>query len=369
MNKFKSFSSQVKGHLLRIYQYYRDKNLKNDRLTRAKRYFLPKQGHLTALEEVQKQEILDYWGTLVGDVKGLLGWFEFYNTYCEDKSKLKYYVPDSVFFTDIDIPLTDPRRSYELDDKNLYDLYFNDIRRPLTIVRKCNGALLDRDYQPLTVERALALCREAGTVICKPARNSQGGKGIQFFDTATPDQEMRERLEGSRDFIVQEVLHQHESLNRIHEKSINTVRIMTLFLDDEVHLLSSVLRMGRDGARVDNASSGGIFCGINADGTLKEVAYDTKGERWTQHPQGAVFKDVQIAGFDKCCDLVRQLAGRFSTTSRMISWDLAIGEDGEPVVIEMNLTFGQVDFHQMCNGPIFGERTPELLARLLSRER
>ena len=73
MNKFKSFSSQVKGHLLRIYQYYRDKNLKNDRLTRAKRYFLPKQGHLTALEEVQKQEILDYWGTLVGDVKGLLG--------------------------------------------------------------------------------------------------------------------------------------------------------------------------------------------------------------------------------------------------------------------------------------------------------
>ena len=141
---------------------------------------------------------------------------------------------------------------------------------------------------------------------------------------------------------------------------------MTFYYNDEVHVLSSVLRMGRDGARVDNASSGGIFCGIDADGTLKECAYDTKGNRWTQHPQGTIFKGLKITGYEKCCELVKSLAGRFCTTSKLLSWDLAVGEDGEPVVIEVNMTFGQVDFHQMCNGPIFGELTGEVLSQVFA---
>jgi len=369
MNIINSIFSSARNTAAHYLTMFRDKNLKSSRQKYAARYLSKtKQEHRSPLEAGLRDDIVNYWAPFA-DVKALLGWFEFYNTYCDDKSQLKYYIPDSVFFTDIDIPLTDPRRSYELDDKNLYDLYFGDIRTPQTVVRKCNGALLDAAYQPVTIDRAVELCLVAGSVIVKPARNSQGGKGIQFFTPSSTAQEIKERLLGGRDFIVQEVLHQHDCLSKIHDKSINTIRIMTLFLDDEVRLLSSVLRMGRDGARVDNASSGGIFCGINADGTLKECAFDTKGNCWTQHPQGTVFKGVQIVGFDKCCDLVRLLAGRFCTTSRMISWDLAVGEDGEPVIIEMNLTFGQVDFHQMCNGPIFGDNTTQLLSQLLSKKR
>ena len=365
MNVLRSIFNSARNTASQYLSSCRDKNLRKTRLKYGERYFVKaKQEHKMALTPAQSQEIKDFWKPY-RDVTGLMGWFEFYNSFCTDKSQLKYFIPDSVFFTDIDMFYTDVRRSYELDDKNLYDMYFGDINRPRTVVRKCNGSLMDGDYHAVTIEEAIALCGKAGSVICKPTRNSQGGKGIQFFDLKNGSTDaLHERLQGAQDFIVQEVVHQHDTLNSIHDKSVNTIRIMTLYLDNEVRILSSVLRMGRDGARVDNASSGGIFCGINADGTLKECAYDTKGNCWTQHPQGAIFKGLEIAGYKKCCELVKSLAGRFCTTSKLLSWDLAIGEDGEPLVIEVNMTFGQVDFHQICNGPIFGGMTDEVLQQV-----
>lgn len=320
-----------------------------------------KQHHLTALDSSQRDEVIAFWQPYK-DVTKQMQWFEFYNSFCSDKSQLKYYVPDSIMYLDIDLALTDPTRSHQLDDKNLYDLYFKGAKLPRAIVRKCNGVIFDGDYQPLTVEQAMDLCRKEPRIIKKPSRNSQGGKGINIMDmSATTDEELSKHLKDPADYIIQEVLSQHDSINSIYDQSINTVRIMSLLLDNNVYLLSSVLRMGKDGSHVDNASKGGIVCGINDDGTLKEYAYNTKGERWSQHPQGPVFKGQKIVGYDKCRALVKALAGRFCTTSKLVSWDLAIDKDGDPVVIEVNLSFGEVDFHQMCNGPIFGEMTERVL--------
>ena len=242
---------------------------------------------------------------------------------------------------------------------------------PRTIIRKVDGEFLDDVYRAITLDEAVERCVEAGQIVFKEAICSHGGHGVIFFDfSADSVDKFRNLLVSgkSKNIIVQDVVRQHKCLNSIYDKSINTVRIMTLFLDGETHVLSTVLRMGRDGSRVDNASSGGIVCGVDEKGALKEFAFDTKGNRWDRHPQGTVFKGTQIEGINRCHDLVNSLAGRLCTTSRMISWDLAIGEDGEPVLIEMNLTFGQVDFHQMCNGPIFGDMTEVMLERIYHRK-
>ena len=45
----------------------------------------------------------------------------------------------------------------------------------------------------------------------------------------------------------------------------------------------------------------------------------------------------------------------------MISWDLAIEENGDPLLIEFNVCYGELDFHQLCNGPIFKDLTREVL--------
>lgn len=61
-------------------------------------------------------------------------------------------------------------------------------------------------------------------------------------------------------------------------------------------------------------------------------------------------------------DVVKALAKRFVSMSRLISWDLAIDEKGNPLLVEFNLTFGGINFHQFCNGPILGSLRDDILA-------
>ena len=46
---------------------------------------------------------------------------------------------------------------------------------------------------------------------------------------------------------------------------------------------------------------------------------------------------------------------------RMVAWDVAILENGVPVLIEANLYDGQLDSHQIHNGPLFGEDTKKIM--------
>ena len=366
MNKIGALRVKLRDRLIR---FCAEDLVKASRVRHSNRTFGRKQPQSLPLSPAQQQEILDYWRPYRKMDKELR-WFAFYNAMCSDKTQLKRYIPDHIFYGEVDLYFTSPRRCEALDDKNLYDMYFQDVKMPRTIIRVINGQPLDEQYQPITMEQALERCADAQRVVCKDATLSSGGHGVRFFDFSQCSvEDLKQHLSGNASVNVQEAINQHETLNRIHDKSINTLRIMSLFYNGKVHILSSVLRMGRDGSRVDNASSGGIVCGINTDGTLKEFAFDTTGRRWAQHPQGTVFKGTFIEGYDKCCALIRRIAGRFCTATRLISWDFAVGEDGEPILIEVNLTYGEVDFHQMCNGPIFGELTEEIISRVYQKSK
>ena len=143
--------------------------------------------------------------------------------------------------------------------------------------------------------------------------------------------------------------------------------MMSLFLDGKTIILSSLLRMGAGGSHVDNGSSGGVFCGIDEEGKLREIGHYTDGRSCKQHPQGTVFKGFKVVGYDRCREIIQQIAGRMFTSTRLISWDFAIGPDGEPILIEVNLTYGGLSTHLLSNGPLFGDMTPEILERVFGK--
>lgn len=149
--------------------------------------------------------------------------------------------------------------------------------------------------------------------------------------------------------------------------SVNTIRIMTLVRSDDTNILSSVLRMGKRGSRVDNCSSGGIVCGIDSNGCLKDVAYDNKANAYYKHPNGVEFAGFAIPAYSQCLEIVKKLAVRFAGISRLISFDIAIDENNSPLLIEMNISYGELDFHQLCNGPIFGDNTDEILREVVDK--
>lgn len=354
----------------RFVKFYTEDLVKISRKRTVNRGYRKRRLQAEPISAAQKAEIIEFWKPY-RNVEKEIGWFEFYNFHCEDKSKLKYYIPDSIYFTEIDTFFTNARRCEELDDKNLYDLLFYDVNMPRTIVRKIDGFYLDKDYQVITLDQAVDLCVNASNVISKESRLSCGGFGLKFFDFSSCNvEEFKKWLSQKKNdnINIQEVVSQHESLNKIHRNSINTLRIISLMFDGEVHVLSALLRMGVDGAKVDNASSGGLMCGIDEKGYLKDIAFGNYGEKVMQHPQGTVFNEVKIIGLEKCYEVIRKVAGRMCSASRLVSWDFAIGADGEPILIEVNLTYGGVNMHQMCNGPVFGDLTERVLARVYKNQ-
>jgi hypothetical protein len=136
--------------------------------------------------------------------------------------------------------------------------------------------------------------------------------------------------------------------------SLNTLRIVSFVYDNDIRILSSSARIGAKGANVDNFHSGGVTCGINDDGKLKDRAFDQNLCRHILTPEGYKFSEIVIPNFGKCKSLVKKMALRFSGISKLISWDIAIDKDGNPVLIEMNLTYSGVDVPQFANGPLFG---------------
>lgn len=334
-----------------------------------------KRNNLAPISAEQAKEIKAFWEKKLMWHDGLLNmkYYDVYNAVEKDKSKLKYYIPDSFFYAFIDEYLTNPQRSTALDDKNLYDMYFPDVKRPKTLARKMDGIFLGADYSPISLDEFIEICKDAKEVIVKSAIGSWGGHGVKFWNAETDSVESlldyiytqnAENYKGSnvyKQYIVQEVFRQHPALCNINGSSVNTVRVMTMFRDCKVKTLSSVLRMGVDGSRVDNCSSGGIVCGITEDGHLKDVAFDGAANKYYRHPQGFEFAGMEVPGFKECVALAEKLAYRFYGASRLISWDFAINENGEPTLIEMNISFGELDFHQLCNGPIFGEDAKSII--------
>ena len=269
---------------------------------------------------------------------------------------LPHYIPEDVFYTYIEPVLNRLDLQKGIDNKNMYDFYFKslNIKAPKTIYRLMNGLLVDEQYQPILEENII----KPKKYICKSSIGVGGGHGIYFASSQDSVGKIITIL--GKDFLAQEIIEQHDAMSVIHPESVNTVRAISLMLDDEVIILSSVLRVGINGNKVDNQSSGGISAGIWDNGDVKSVAYSMVGEVFDKHPDtGIQFSSINIPYFNQIHSIIQKVHPAFSNF-RIISWDFAIGK-AEPILIEFNLIWQEINFHQINNGPLFGEYTDEVL--------
>lgn len=311
------------------------------------------------IDKVSKNKIINQW-------KGFpeSDWFKFYYT-VGDKTKIEKYFPDSLFYKYVDSRLNNWEACKHVDDKGLYDLLFYDINRPKTIARKSGNLLLDESYRIISTSELLDICNACEKIIIKPSVGSSGGSGIVFLEKEC-FHTLNKILDNKCNCVIQEVIEQHKTLSELHPESLNTIRIMTMLDDNEVKILSSILRMGVGNNKVDNVSSGGIACGIDEEGRLRDKAFNAKGICFITHPDTGDFKGKYVPSYRECIDICKRTAPRFSRISKLISWDFAINTNGNPILIEANLYGGELDFHQMCNGPIFGESI-ELLNKFINK--
>lgn len=124
------------------------------------------------------------------------------------------------------------------------------------MVRKINGMIFNENYNQISVENALVRITAENEVICKISQETGSGCGIQFFNkdnTEIIHNFLNDKI--CDDYIVQALIKQYPTLNKVHKGSTNTCRIYLILIEDGVHILSSVLRMGIGSSKVDNATA------------------------------------------------------------------------------------------------------------------
>lgn len=137
--------------------------------------------------------------------------------------------------------------------------------------------------------------------------------------------------------LIEEYIRQHEVLAAFHGSSVNTLRILTINRGGEVDVLGILLRVGRNGAVVDNTEQGGLIAELDPEtGTITALrSIGVMPEYFDRHPDtGGEVCGVQLPHWSACISLSKSVMQAFPHLN-YAGIDVAIGPDG-PVILELN---------------------------------
>jgi hypothetical protein len=300
------------------------------------------------------------------------------------------FIPESLYYFEIEPRLNELPMRLTYSDKNMYDKWYShipDVHLPVCVLRNINGFLYNQRYEHVNNQAAKALLAE-GKYIIKPSLDSGGGKNVRVLDVGKRQVDGRPEIHVTlqdvdglagwedidayygRDYVVQRYIRQHEYFGRLCSTAVNTMRLMTYrsIVDDRVHVIQRIMKIGRKGRVTDNEWTGSVTVGVSAAGKLNGYAVDKFGVRFT------AFNDVDVSHladnpFVPMVDRAAISLAGMVHYSRLLGMDFAVDETGDVIFIEMNHSYNGINYFQYNNGPLFHEYTDEILDHCLGQGR
>lgn len=314
------------------------------------------------LTNAEKDEVKALWGQVV-DVTS----YKEFEVYKGVRGFDARFLPFHFYLPLISRRLNNYKYSKILEHKSfLGRLTHGSLPFPYCIVRSIDGHYYSNDMSEITLEDVLDECINEDRLILKISEESSGGHGVLCLEKngeevdAFKERIKKELAKIKADFVVQKCLRQHSSMAKYNSSSINTLRIQTLYLNGVFSVGSIILRMGIPGNIVDNLSSGGIVVGVNKDGFLNETGFDSKLTQYKNHGS-VVFKGERIVQIKKILEMVEDDHIHQFAVCKYIGWDIMIDEENQPICLEVNTSQNGVLPFQICCGPVFGNRTQEVI--------
>lgn len=267
------------------------------------------------------------------------------------------YLPDVIYSTKIEPQINPYSVAKVLQDKSLIEILSKSVqvKVPKTILLNSYGLFYDEQRRNITKEEAFEILSSTGVVAVKPTVGGSSGNGVKIIDFQSLSQQQRIELLNSykMNYILQEKINQHSSFAALHPESINTIRLITVASKNGMWHWPLTMRIGAGNAVVDNIHAGGLVIGVSDDGYLKEEAYRLgycdKKDKYSAHPDSKiVFKNYKLEKIPDIIEVAERLHECFPGIG-MISWDLTLSEDGEPIIIEANLSAQGTWFPQIVN--------------------
>lgn len=148
-------------------------------------------------------------------------------------------------------------------------------------------------------------------------------------------------LNSAQVYIIQRPLKQTKNLAEINPSSVNTLRTIVRYENNQPHIIGIILRMGRANSHVDNSHMGGFSVGIDihTGKFFKTGAAEHGGGTYTAHPDsGYIFDGNGIENWPEVVNQINRIISAI-TEFPIVGWDIAITESGVQA-IEFNMGFG-----------------------------
>lgn len=294
------------------------------------------------------------------------------------------FFPEILYTTELEPLLnsTYMRRAYS--HKNMTELIYSkvltenkDVCVPNTIIGCCEGNYYINSYTYISKKQYYEyISNLTGEFIVKESIDSSSGESVELINTNNgiikkTDISLNQYLiKYGHNFIVQEKIKETEELKQLHPESVNTIRIMTYRVNGSIKYTPAVVRIGRGNHYLDNAHAGGIYVGINDDGTLCSCALDCNAQKYLRHPDlGYFFSEKKISQFPRVINVAKELHKCLPGIG-FVSWDFAINTKNQVVLIEGNLQCGSIWMIQNAHGKgAFGKDTPYMLSLLKNKSK
>lgn len=259
-------------------------------------------------------------------------------------------------------------------DKNIYDILIETPNAPKIVLKRVRGHYFNMKNQELSFKEAEKLIINSGYTqfIVKPSNTNNGvgiellkiKEGMMILNDEAISLSGLEKIYGYN-FMIQEVIKQHSIMKKLHPSSVNTLRMVTFRWNNKIEYLLTFARFGAENSVKDNAGAGGICVGVADDGEFLKFGVDEECNVHLKHPttQISIEEMLPIPNFHKHIQFVKDLHKDILHMD-LISWDIAIGENGESIFIEANFA-GATWLYQLSTGqPMFGEMTEEVLSHV-----
>lgn len=169
-------------------------------------------------------------------------------------------------------------------------------------------------------------------IIAKP-NNNTNGKKIEKIKVGEYDiKKLYNYLKDKDLLLIEEVIKQHDYLNKLYNKSINRVTVITLLYNDITYIISMNLNLGNNSI-VDSLKRGGMTNKIDIEtGTSLHPFCDRGLNNYYFHPiTKEKINNIKLPYINEIKLLVKELSNKIKSV-KYVSWDIAITNDG-PILL------------------------------------
>lgn len=287
--------------------------------------------------------------------------YELFNKMLDKEAILDYIPPyfHYSFYSDL---------IYKNLDRDLYDdkyqmfkiLKEKGIDTPEVIATYDKGVFKSSNDDIIDENVLVSLFNNGDKIFLKPVFG-QGGKGIivlkinngvvTYKGKAIKPGDIKTLLSDKDLYVIQKGIIQREDISQVCAASVNTLRCVTQWVENEPRLCVCVMRIGRNGSDVDNSSQGGLSVQVD-ENTGKLYKYGTAelgGGIFEKHPDtGFIFESLRIEGWEHIKKRIIEFAKAIPEIKEL-AWDIAITKD-KVLAIEINLGYGLSHLQCCCGG-------------------